>query len=225
VREDLLDHRLLQDRRNDLELAAAVRTVLQVDLESEAGHWLVQSCILLFFGYASGYLSLYPQEVLIAWFVATPIALSLTHLLLRHYIPLVMPSQGNQRTAVIAGMNPTGLSLASQIRGDPFLGVRLVGFFDDRSRQRLDTDGMNQALLGKIDSLAAFIKENRIDLIYISLPMASQPRIHNLLDDLRDTTASIYFVPDIFVTDLIQGAWTRFPACPSWRSASRPSSV
>jgi putative colanic acid biosynthesis UDP-glucose lipid carrier transferase len=26
-----------------------------------------------------------------------------------------------------------------------------------------------------------------------------------LLDDLRDTTASIYFVPDLFVTDLIQG--------------------
>jgi len=26
----------------------------------------------------------------------------------------------------------------------------------------------------------------------------------NLLDDLRDTTASIYYVPDIFVFDLIQ---------------------
>ncbi len=34
--------------------------------------------------------------------------------------------------------------------------------------------------------------------------MSSQPRIHKLLDDLRDTTASIYFVPDIFVFDLIQ---------------------
>jgi putative colanic acid biosynthesis UDP-glucose lipid carrier transferase len=35
--------------------------------------------------------------------------------------------------------------------------------------------------------------------------MASQPRILELLDDLRDTTTSIYFVPDFFVTDLIQG--------------------
>jgi putative colanic acid biosynthesis UDP-glucose lipid carrier transferase len=35
--------------------------------------------------------------------------------------------------------------------------------------------------------------------------MSSQPRIMALLDGLRDTTASIYFVPDIFVTDLIQG--------------------
>ena len=41
-------------------------------------------------------------------------------------------------------------------------------------------------------------------MIYIALPMASQPRILKLLEELRDTTASIYFVPDIFVFDLIQ---------------------
>jgi putative colanic acid biosynthesis UDP-glucose lipid carrier transferase len=35
--------------------------------------------------------------------------------------------------------------------------------------------------------------------------MASQPRILSLLDDLKDTTVSIFFAPDIFLTDLIQG--------------------
>ena len=43
-----------------------------------------------------------------------------------------------------------------------------------------------------------------IYLIYITLPLVSQPRILNLLDELRDTTASIYFAPDIFLSDLIQ---------------------
>ena len=169
------------------------------------GNWLMLALILLFFGYASGYLDLYPRQVLIAWFVATPLALAAAHLAMRHYVPKVLASQGNQRTAIIAGMNATGIRLADQLRGDPFLGTRLVGFFDDRSRERLNTAGANQTLLGRIDALGDFIKANRIDLIYITLPMASQPRILNLLDDLRDTTASIYFVPDIFVTDLIQG--------------------
>ena len=36
VHEDLLDHRLRKDRRDDLQLTAAVRAVLQVQLESEA---------------------------------------------------------------------------------------------------------------------------------------------------------------------------------------------
>jgi putative colanic acid biosynthesis UDP-glucose lipid carrier transferase len=35
--------------------------------------------------------------------------------------------------------------------------------------------------------------------------MVSAPRIQRLLDALRDTTASVYFVPDLFVTELIQG--------------------
>ena len=168
-------------------------------------NWLSLAFILLFFGYASGYLKLYPREVMIAWFVAAPLTLSAAHLALRHFVPRVLASQGNQRTAVIAGMGATGLHLARQFRDNPFLGTRLIGFFDDRTRSRLDVAGENQTLLGGLDTLAAFVKENRIDTIYITLPMASQPRILNLLNDLRDTTVSIYFAPDIFVTDLIQG--------------------
>src|SRR6185295_456428 len=48
------------------------------------------------------------------------------------------------------------------------------------------------------------VKAHRVDLIYITLPMASQPRILALLEELHDTTASIYFAPDIFLFDLIQ---------------------
>ena len=48
------------------------------------------------------------------------------------------------------------------------------------------------------------MRENDISVLYIALPMASQPRIVSLLDDLGDTTCSIYFVPDVFVFDLIQ---------------------
>ena len=59
-------------------------------------------------------------------------------------------------------------------------------------------------LLGRLRELPDFVKENRIQFIYLSLPMASQPRILHVLDELKDTTASIYFVPDIFVSDLIQ---------------------
>ena len=48
------------------------------------------------------------------------------------------------------------------------------------------------------------MKEHRTDVIFIALPIRHVKRVMNLLDDLRDTTASIYYVPDIFVFDLIQ---------------------
>jgi putative colanic acid biosynthesis UDP-glucose lipid carrier transferase len=81
--------------------------------------------------------------------------------------------------------------------------VRVTAFFDDRTPQRLG-DGLELPLSGRIDSVADFVRANRVDQIYIALPMASQPRILKLLDQLRDTTASIFFLPDIFLYDLIQ---------------------
>src|SRR5262249_25117464 len=58
--------------------------------------------------------------------------------------------------------------------------------------------------LGPLEQLSRYAKTHRVDLIYITLPMASRPRILSLLDELCDTTASIYFAPDVFVFDLIQ---------------------
>jgi putative colanic acid biosynthesis UDP-glucose lipid carrier transferase len=168
-------------------------------------YWLALAFILLFFGYASGYLKNFPEQVVLSWFVAAPVTLAAAHLAARALLPRVMAMQGNLRTAVIAGTTEHGIRLGREIRRDPFLGTRLLGFFDDRDKGRLGELPAGGGLLGNLRELAAFVKENRIDLIYVTLPMATQPRILALLDDLRDTTASIYFVPDLFVTDLIQG--------------------
>ena len=50
----------------------------------------------------------------------------------------------------------------------------------------------------------AYLAEHGIHKVYISLPMSSQPRVMRLLDELQDSTASIYFVPDFFIFDMIQ---------------------
>jgi putative colanic acid biosynthesis UDP-glucose lipid carrier transferase len=59
-------------------------------------------------------------------------------------------------------------------------------------------------VLGAVKDLADYARAHRVDLIYLALPLAAQPRIARLLDELCDTTASIYIVPDIFLFDLIQ---------------------
>jgi putative colanic acid biosynthesis UDP-glucose lipid carrier transferase len=41
--------------------------------------------------------------------------------------------------------------------------------------------------------------------VFITLPLGSQPRIIALLEHLQGTTASIYFVPDVFGISIIQG--------------------
>jgi putative colanic acid biosynthesis UDP-glucose lipid carrier transferase len=51
---------------------------------------------------------------------------------------------------------------------------------------------------------ADFVRRNSITRVYLALPISATPRIEELLKELRDTTASIYFAPNIFAFDLLQ---------------------
>lgn len=166
--------------------------------------WFAISGLLFLFGYASSYLKYFDLNVLATWWWVAPLSTLGAHFALRTAAPLIIKLQGEHRRAVVAGMNVQGIELVRRLNIDPYSRVQVVGFFDDRSTERINQDG-EHVLLGNMTELADFAKNQQIEHIYISLPMASQPRILSLLEDLRDTTASIYFVPDIFVTDLIQG--------------------
>jgi len=161
--------------------------------------WLAIVALLLLLGWASHTLAVFDQRVLLFWALGTPAALFAAHQILPRVLPRVLAAEGLQKTAVVAGANELGRGLAARLRGNPVLGQRFAGYFDDRSLDRI-----NETILGPIGALADYVRANGIDVIYIALPMASQPRILKLLEELRDTTSSIYFVPDIFVFDLIQ---------------------
>lgn len=167
-------------------------------------HWTWISGLLLLTGFATDYIYRFSRGVIGTWLWLAPLTQVWSHILFRAAAPRLLKLQGVPRSAVIVGMNPQGLSLAKNITGSAYANIRLQGFFDDRSAERRGGQG-RQRLIGKIEDLAGYVKKNRIQSIYLSLPMTSRPRILQILDDLKDTTASIYFVPDMFITDLIQG--------------------
>ena len=165
--------------------------------------WFFLASLIIFFGYATRSLSLFPTHVIINWLWIAPLCLVVAHGLFRLSAPVLLRAQGAKR-AVIIGMNEQGAQLACRLAQSPYSDLKMQGFFDDRNIERLQSIGHGRPLLGRISEAANYVKQEQINLIYISLPMATQPRIMRLLDELRDTTASIYFVPDLFVTDIIQ---------------------
>ena len=168
-----------------------------------AFNWLWIAVLLLLTGYATRYIREFSDAAISTWLWVAPTAQIGAHLLLRLAAPAILALQGTQR-AVIVGMNDQGLALAARLGQARYSRIRLAGFFDDRQASRLDNNEQHP-ILGRLADLPQHARENRVQVIYLSLPMASQPRILQVLSDLKDTTASIYFVPDMFVTDLIQG--------------------
>jgi putative colanic acid biosynthesis UDP-glucose lipid carrier transferase len=147
------------------------------------------------------------------WTVGTLLAIGLSTLLMLLLMQKSLVRAASNRNAVFAGYNEVSTALAERLSKDPTLCIEAKGFFDDRSSARLGLDS-DANIKGKLSELAAFVQTNQIDIIFVSLPIRHVKRVMDLLDDLRDTTASIYYIPDIFVFDLIQARFTEIHGMP-----------
>lgn len=164
--------------------------------------WVTVVAILLFLAFATKLSVLYSRKVILTWFAVTPFVLQGAQELVCRLLPKLATSGTALRTRVIVGANEMGRQLARRIREDPCLGA-VKGFFDDRSAGRLG--GINSGeVLGGIRDVCEYLKRHSVHVVYITLPMSADPRIARLLDGLRDTTASVYFVPSALAYDLIQ---------------------
>ncbi|HWW31401.1 MAG TPA: undecaprenyl-phosphate glucose phosphotransferase [Steroidobacteraceae bacterium] len=165
--------------------------------------WLLLLGILLAVGYVTKSLDEYPRSVFLTWAVGTPVALIAATLGMQEIMRRFLMSAFDSRKAIIAGYNSISLELAERLKNNPGMRLTVTGFFDDRSTDRLGMEAGNE-LVGSLSDMSQYVKDNRTDVIFIALPVRHIKRVMDLLDDLRDTTASIYYVPDIFVFDLIQ---------------------
>lgn len=179
------------------------------------------SGILIFLGYATRYLEDFPLPVLLMWWWLSPVLLLAGYASIPVLLPRLLALEGGPTRAVIVGAGPLGRRLGQQFLNTPYLGVKLVGYFEDRSRERIG-EVPEAPLLGRLATLGEFVKANQIELVYITLPMGLQPRSLALLDQLRDTTASIYFAPDIFLLDLIQSRMDNINGIPVVAACESP---
>ncbi|GMW07319.1 MAG: undecaprenyl-phosphate glucose phosphotransferase [Gammaproteobacteria bacterium] len=175
--------------------------------------WSVVVAVLLLAGYAIKISAFFSRLALFTWFILTPVVMVAVSVLLRKWAIRRLLAAGQARTAVVCGVNRASLRLIQSMRERPELGLQFTGLFDDRSAERLGYRPVAD-LLGRFSDMGPYVKEHRIDAIFIATPFSHLERTEKLLTDLQDTTASIYYVPDVFVFDLIQSRTTDLNGIP-----------
>ena len=163
--------------------------------------WLIIVTILIFLGYATKFQNQFSEKVLLTWFIVTPLILIISHITVRSIIANWY-TKGKLRSTIVIGANETSLEFIKHIADLPFLLINYHGFFDERDNSRIA--GNFGPHLGGLVDVIPYIHKHNVEMIFISLPMSSQPRIQKLMDELPDTTTSIYFLPDIYIFDLMQ---------------------
>ena len=174
--------------------------------------WIIIVTTIIFIGYASALSYQFLDQVMLEWFLITPFVLLVSHLVVRK-ITFELRKDGEVRTAVIVGVSEAGIKIGRRIEEYPDLLMGLIGYFEDRQPSRLP-EGMNGPLLGHISDVSAYVRQHNIQMVFISLPLSAQPRTHKIIDELKDTTASVYFLPDIYTFDLMQARFDHIGGVP-----------
>ncbi|WP_439840031.1 undecaprenyl-phosphate glucose phosphotransferase [Aeromonas caviae] len=137
------------------------------------------------------------------WFLVVTITLATFRIALRLILKFIRSNGYNSRTAVIVGAGPLGKHLAYQLKISQWLGINVLGFYDDKKSGIIDIANSAFPIFGELDQLIIDAKGGAIDRIYITLPMRYEKRIHELVTALSDTTCSVLLVPDVFTFNLL----------------------
>jgi putative colanic acid biosynthesis UDP-glucose lipid carrier transferase len=182
--------------------------------------WLILLFVLLSIAYATRSSQDFPRRMVLTWAVTTPGFLIGLALLLHEAFKHLLADPGTARRAIFAGYNDISVSLAERVERTSMSALRIEGFFDDRAPERLSARRSEAlpsepaALLGSLRDIVVYVQQNGIDVIFVALPVSHIARVQTLLDDLRDTTVSIYYVPMVFPLDSIQGGTSEFLGVP-----------
>ncbi|WP_347244737.1 undecaprenyl-phosphate glucose phosphotransferase [Thermogutta sp.] len=177
--------------------------------------WLFTVPGFLTLGFVLGELWDLSRNTLTLWVVLTAVILAVDRGLVRGVLSILRAKGYNTRYYAVVGINELAFRLIEALENAPDLGLKLLGFYDDRPEER--TGAVPPEIghkLGNIQELVEHARQHRVDMIYITFPMRAEERIRGILAQLADTTASVYIVPDFFVFQLLHSRWTNIGGLP-----------
>lgn len=134
--------------------------------------------------------------------------LSLFRVAIRALLREIRNRDRNTRTVAIVGAGEQGIQVANEINRLSWLGVNVIGYFDDQFNigYKPVNDGQ-LSVVGNTKDLIKKAKENELDIVFIALPMNEESAITSLVSELSDTTTITYIIPDLFISGLLHTRW------------------
>jgi putative colanic acid biosysnthesis UDP-glucose lipid carrier transferase len=95
----------------------------------------------------------------------------------------------NYRNVIIVGWGRAGKELLSFFKSHPEHGYRFLGFFDNHVEA-------NRSLIGRIEEIENYVKENDVDEIYCSPFDLSRDQVSRLIDFADNNLIRLKFLPE-----------------------------
>jgi putative colanic acid biosynthesis UDP-glucose lipid carrier transferase len=178
-------------------------------------NWIYTAPAVLGIGLLTRYNAEFSYASKLVWLALTPVAMGSGRIVLRMVLRNLRRRGFNIRKFAICGVNKLAVQLAQNIQHSPELGLEFVGYFDDRpDRRTKEASSEGRPRAGNLRQLVQAAKTGGVDMIFITFPMRAEQRIRTFLQQLSDTTASVYIVPDFFVFQMLHARWNQIDGLP-----------
>jgi exopolysaccharide biosynthesis polyprenyl glycosylphosphotransferase len=145
-------------------------------------------------------ISLITPPLLVVLFGTSATVTIASRLALKRFLGLVRARGRNLRHVVIVGTNARALSFARILRDEPERGYHLVGFVDERGRERdAAFAGSGEPLVSDLAGFAEFLRRHVVDEVFVFLPLRSQyERSTRIVEQCEEQGVTVKFLPHIF---------------------------
>lgn len=157
--------------------------------------WVLASFFMLAIAFGLKISDNFSRGWAIGWFVAVPVALSVSRLALCHYLRQLSADGRFALRTVILGAGEMGQRLASSLKTSNDFFTNVLGFIDDR-KTRVPSLHEGYRILGNTDDLIDMIRKQRVQQVLIALPWSAEKRLEELIDRISATPANVLLVPD-----------------------------
>lgn len=151
--------------------------------------WGIVTLFLVFIAIATKTSTSYSRLTMGTWLIVCPILLIFAHFCFQALLRHLHSQEKNQHSYVILGDSQSTKNLPEKIAKLPWTGLRSAGVYENLP-----------ALLDDLKTLP-------IDYVFLSYPSHEQEKISLAISALNNSTASIYLVPDLLLTDLLGSRW------------------
>ena len=133
------------------------------------------------------------------WFLGGLATLAVARTLLRLLLSGMRAHGMDVQRVVVVGLRQPVVKIDHYLQRNPWVGMQVVGYF--RSPYDLQITGNRREelpCLGDPDGLPRYLEHNRVDQVWISLPLGERDRIKELLASLEHYPINLKLVPDLF---------------------------
>ena len=180
--------------------------------------WLVAGLMLV--GLLTQFTEGLARRVLMTWYAVVPLVFLVVHIVARYALRKFIPRLAVKRSAVIVFANNSARLLGEKLTLSQTYDLQ--GYFDDREEDRTGGGIPGVPLLGKARNAAQYVRDHEVEVVFVVLPDSGARRAMSAINDLGDTTASLYYVPDFFMFSLLKAQVGEVEGVPVLQVAESP---